>query len=657
MPNGITRESVLAAAQRMLDRGTPMEQVKAFVDRARERAQSNAKDQQKAKELSAGGKTATFLDRISGSASFGVGPLVGDAIAAGLDGDKSFKDVRAERSDRNAQLGNVGYAADVMGGLLTGGGVKSLGGVSLNAIKGLAGGGLGKKALVAAGDAALQGGVTGGVEGLDDLTFGAIKRASGKAAAGAGAGAFVGGSLGATAGKAAKMWTNRSLGKELAKRGVNVKTAEVLSAQLAEASPNDIAAALQRVDEFVAAGRGAEVMPADVLGEAGGDLLRAASNVSSKARQKAGTAIRQRDAKIGERKIGDLAAATGTTPEDITRSVTQQIDARSAAAAPLYDAFRSLGDLPVTKELDELRKLPIISQAIRTVKSESPELARLKWNDARVLDAAYKRVGSRAFKATHGYEPGEARMSLLDAIDAASGGKYRPAVETFADKSAAMEAYEAGTGLLGKTKGMGELALRDAGSEADMVRRGHLDAMAGKINAKTPNADLEEAARGANAMATSGVGTRAEAGMVKTLHGDPALKTLENRARKEAAFAKTSNAVQGNSTTARQVSGINDLLGVTSDIASGFSLNPAWWATMTGRRLAADEMQAIQKVIAKGKANTVAEALTQAGDSKTRSVLEDLLAEIARKQAATAQGTAVRRATRTATARAAAPND
>lgn len=644
------KEQIMAAAQRMLDSGVSPQIAQEFINRAAKRLQANAADQASAKELSTGAKAASLADRALGGATFGLSGLATDALGSAIDPNSSFADLRQQREDRNSQLGGAGIAADLLGGLATGG-------ASLSAIKGLANVGRAAKVGLAALDAGLQGGVTSAAEGLNDLSVAGLKRAGSRGLLGAGAGAVLGGTLGGAVGGIAARRMSGKLGAELVSKGVNVKQAEILAKQLAEASPNDIAAALGRVDEFVKAGRGAEVMAADVLGSSGQDLLRASANVSKKASDIAGERVRVRDAGIGDRKIGDLAAASGIAPADIASSVTKQIEDRSAAAAPLYDKFRNLGSLPVTDHLLELKKLPIIGQAIKTVKGESPELAKLPWNDARVLDAVYKRVGSRAFKATHGYEPGEARNQLLQAIDAASGGQYRPAVGAFADKSAAMDAYDVGTGLLGKSAGHGELALAEAGSEAPMVKRGLVDAMAGKIEAKAPNPDAGAAARSANGLAMEGAGTMQARGMTKTVLGDPAYQTLLGRGTKEAAFAKTSNALQGNSTTAKQASGINDLLGITADIASGFSLNPAWWATMTGRRLASENMNALAKQVAKKKAGVVADALTQGGQDNVRKVLEDILAEQARQQASTAAGRAARIKARTVISRSAGPND
>jgi hypothetical protein len=143
---------------------------------------------------------------------------------------------------------------------------------------------------------------------------------------------------------------------------------------------------------------------------------------------------------VGQAALGGTVAKGAQVAGTVARSaftpsradqLLRQAEATTRRAGPKYDQFKALGTLPPTQALDDILQLPVVRTALRTVKAESPVLRNLPDTDARVLDAVYKRVGSKAFSAKHGFETGQARTELLDAIDNASGGLYRPAVETF----------------------------------------------------------------------------------------------------------------------------------------------------------------------------------------------------------------------------------
>lgn len=152
----------------------------------------------------------------------------------------------------------------------------------------------------------------------------------------------------------------------------------------------------------------------------------------------------------GLAKAGEVATTVARATKVPSRAsqMLGQARSRDVAAEPLYKQFREMGPLPETDELKEIMKLPVIRRAIATVKSESPTLRKLENTDARILDAVYKRIGKKAFASKTGFETGEARTALLDAIDNASGGMYRPAVETFRQGSAELGAIQRGSRAL-----------------------------------------------------------------------------------------------------------------------------------------------------------------------------------------------------------------
>jgi hypothetical protein len=96
---------------------------------------------------------------------------------------------------------------------------------------------------------------------------------------------------------------------------------------------------------------------------------------------------------------------------------------RKAMAGPAYEQFKQLGELPMTEKLNDLMQLPIVQRAIATVQGESSKLAKLASTDAKVLDAAYKRIGNKAWASKQGFEAGTTRTDFLDAIDDAAASK------------------------------------------------------------------------------------------------------------------------------------------------------------------------------------------------------------------------------------------
>jgi hypothetical protein len=146
---------------------------------------------------------------------------------------------------------------------------------------------------------------------------------------------------------------------------------------------------------------------------------------------------------------GKAVGATSSASNVIRREAV-----RDAAANKGYGAFRKLGDLGRTPELDAILDLPVVKTAVATVKGESPTLAKLPDTDAAVLDAVYKRVGNKAFKALHGAETNEARQTLLDAIDAAAkpkGMSYADIVGAFKNDSRGIGAVQRGSDVVART--------------------------------------------------------------------------------------------------------------------------------------------------------------------------------------------------------------
>lgn len=147
----------------------------------------------------------------------------------------------------------------------------------------------------------------------------------------------------------------------------------------------------------------------------------------------------------------------------------KQRGAQQAAATPKFEAFRDLGDLAeniqsedqLAKTLDVL-ELPVVRRAINLVKNESPRLNKLPDTDAQVLDAAYKRLGQKAFKSATGFETKEAAQALSGMMDELSGGQYTPALEAFKAGAKRIEATERGAAMVAAGQRPSKATLKSA---------------------------------------------------------------------------------------------------------------------------------------------------------------------------------------------------
>lgn len=744
-------QKMLANVRALRAQGAPKSVIDAEVERWKPQiANENASEKEQAGQIDNLTKAATVAGEFANGATFGLGGLAADAIAAAIDPNLKFSDVREMRADREKQTGWYGGLANLAGGFLTGG-------ASLNAIKNAATlGRIGKVAL-AAGDAAAQGGVSGAAEGLRDWSAQGLANAGRAGATGAVAGALFGSTLGAGAGALAARRAAKNIGKELVSRGVNIGEAEVIAKQLAEASPADIQAALNRVNDFAKAGRAGDVMAADVLGEEGGRLVRSAVNVSPKAGEVAKARIRDRDARIVGRTRADLGATTGFTPQEMDTFENAVLDARNKQANVSYGKTRSEGaawdDLPnqievyqpptvagggyggevnpstrealdafrtrsgqaatrkegtvmqqqaresldrhlaenvvspsltgqpqphvvnpevipdnwssVMRNVEDATADPHVQLELRAMAAKDPDKwASINPNSFDAHLEAYQRINKR-LRAIEG-NPNIDRSELSGLLTAKDklgrsleqrSDTFRPANADYFDASKGLEAYKIGQEASQQSLPSDARRLMADVRPQDqrIADKGFVDRMAEQAGAG-PNPSMAEAAR-ANQRIGQQVGTVNAATKFRDRFGPEALAALEDRARKEAAFARTSNFLQGNSTTTQQANGVANLLGLTTDVASGFSLNPAWWATMTGRRIAGDEMNMIAKKIAAQKAGVISEALTREGDQNVRQVLEGVLAEMNRRAAARNIGIAARQRARSVFARSAGQND
>jgi hypothetical protein len=151
--------------------------------------------------------------------------------------------------------------------------------------------------------------------------------------------------------------------------------------------------------------------------------------------------------------IGGTAVRARFTPTAEQTLLKQEV-AREVASAPKYKAFRQLGDLAENIKTDEQLErtaniigLPVVRRAINLVRDESPRLKDLPDTDAQVLDAVYKKLGKKAFRAD-GFETAEAKRELGAVMDDLSGGMYSPATKAFESVSKEIAATERTSGMV-----------------------------------------------------------------------------------------------------------------------------------------------------------------------------------------------------------------
>lgn len=694
-------------ADRMLKRGRPREEVESFVARAMERQGRNRRDVENAGQINGLTKAATVAGEFADGATFGLTGLAGDAVAAGFDPNLSFADVREMRAAREKQTGVVGGIANLAGGLMTGGAslnaVKDIAnaGRFANAIKSMANGGRLAKAGLAAGDAALQGGVSSAAQGMREGSWQGAKNAAQSGLVGLGAGAALGGSVGLAAGKVigkgAQWIKGRQLEKQLVQRGVNLREAQAIASQLSDATPEAINSAIDRVEDFVRLGKGAEVTAADAIGVEGGRALRAATNISKQGDAIATQRLRSRDANIVSRSRRDVGQAAGFTPEQMdTYEQSLLADQRARANVSFgkareegiaFDAehpfprtheaevpesldsfgMRDIGAAPSapTDPAHELTRVALSDEIVRRkigqLVSENPERYRAAHKDEwTVMHKVYTRINKEIGKLKKtGNDVGDYYDGLLTAKQkigeslAARSKSFRAANAEFADIATGVEAYKAG-GLAARSSLPSKArALQSAVAEGkdELFRKGNVDGLAEQMGIG-PNAELGTAARAKQGVGQQAVATQNAAEKFRQIHGEDAYNALIDRAKAEGQFAATSHAAQGNSTSAKQVADMG-LLPLVADVAGSLSVNPAWMLTMFGRRVGGETLNKVMKKIAGKKALSAADALTRGGSDDAKAVLESILEELARRRAAQQAGAVVSRSVRSGVARSA----
>lgn len=301
--------------------------------------------------------------------ALGQGALLGfgDEVEAGLrtgfgllgDYDETVKDVRGQVKSFADENPATALAAEIGGGLVTGG----LGGARA------AGTALGRKILAKGGTAGLAGAIGAGE--------GAIAGAgAGEGAGGRLSGALVGGTLGGALGASAPAAINAvKSGVGRIKSGVSDKaaqsTADLKAIQALEEAGTTPQAVQKSLDETSAMGVTDAMIP-DVAGEATRRLARGATTIAGDGGDVATKALDERAANLGDEIANDVGSVLAGG-----KSATQALDEiatrQAANAGNDYDAAFNVNGTPVTvpvsDDIKRLFSLPAFDEAVEQARN------------------------------------------------------------------------------------------------------------------------------------------------------------------------------------------------------------------------------------------------------------------------------------------------
>ncbi len=453
----------------------------------------------------------------------GAGLGFGDEIEAGVrtgfgllgDYSKTRDDIRGDVKDFAEENPMTALAAEIGGGLITGG----VGGARA------AGTALGRKVLQKAGTTGLAAGV--------GATEGAIAGVgSGETAGGRVAGGLVGGTLGGGLGAAAPAAVNLvKSGVDRAAFGLGLKTddainraAERKAIQKLEDAGTSPEAVQKALDEQVEMGITDAIIP-DVAGESTRGLARASAAVSGEGRDIATKTLDERAANLGDEianDVGDVLAGGKSAADALDEIATRQ----KANAGTDYNAAFVQEGSPVTVEVgDDLKRLfalPSFDEAVEQARNlakfdgveipsaqdliDGKKISNLSLQELHYVKMGLDEVmglGKRGQSKTsigRGVERGlkGARAEFIDILDNASPkidgeSAYKTARNKFAGDARLQEAIEDGRKFFSlKPDEMQSSVARLSDSEKEAFRIGVAEAVRDSVDR---TADLADAGR------------------------------------------------------------------------------------------------------------------------------------------------------------------
>jgi len=316
------------------------------------------------------------------------------------------------------------------------------------------------------------------------------------------------------------------------------------------------------------------------------------------------------------RVAGDVAATIGTGP-DLDLLKQQVLTAQSQAAKPLYDAVRDI-QLPVEGNFKFVLQTPMGKQAFRdAAKMAANDGVQVDGLTVGIVDYAKRALDDIAQSAARKGNNNEARQARdLANILKAEADKvvpdYKKAREAFAGPAAVLDAMDEGFNAFGKDTTPAQLQ-RSLTEMTPSERLAFLPGAQAWVESQMGNAVNDPAAL--RNMFRKGWNEQ----KLRIILGDDVADDLLKRIDRELTYGKTTNAVVGNSETARRAAAMGEVAPETARLGS---------VGLTGIILSAfNKARVVLSGVKQPKVNSkMAEALT----STAATLDPTILAEIAR---------------------------
>lgn len=301
-----------------------------------------------------------------------------------------------------------------------------------------------------------------------------------------------------------------------------------------------------------------DMMLADMGGENTRNLMRSAANMASSGAQRLNRSLDNRQAGQWRRIERSMSRGLGN-PSEYSASLDQIVAMRDAASKPLFDAAMLVPIKP-DQQLIEVMQRPgmqsILKRTADKLRDEGIDMERqppmVLFHRAKMeIDKAINEV-KRGQANTQNWDVRTLTRMKHDLLNAIPNPTYKQALKVSAGENALKNAAEDGFDEALKIP-TEDLAKRvrslSSDSERDMYRLGAARALAGKIRAGNVMRDRTE-----NVFSSPDIQLRMKA--IFPSHG--ALREFQRDLILEAKKADTRKAVQGNSTTAKQLAQGNE---------------------------------------------------------------------------------------------------
>lgn len=495
-----------------------------------------------------------FSDEIEGGVRGGI-----DALTSG----KPFSDAYSERVGAARERQNKAasdnplayYGGEIGGAIALPGGLTRLG---IRGTARAANAGLGARTAASVREGAAYGAAfgTGHGEGLEGKVSGAA------------VGGVTGGAIGAAV--PGVVDAGSSLWRALVSRPIRTaaQPAAVGNEKLAEAllrdripggQPQNLPAALQTVQQRLATARAGgkpEMMLADMGGENTRNLLRSAANMPSTGAQRLNRRLDVRQSNQWRRIERDMTRALGN-PDDYANAVGDVIARRSQQASQDFGRAMAV-DVPMSQPLRAVLARPAMQTIMRNVQASLANEGQAIGRETRMqaLHRLKVELDNQIGQARRAQTMGNDRTAGMDArtlqilkndlLRTIDNPAYRRALDNFAGESALASAAEDGfeNALKMHVEEIGPMLARMSAGEQEMWRLGASRALAGRIRDGNQLRDRTE-----SIFSSPDMGLRLRA----IIPDARARREFQRGLVQEARMADTRKAVQGNSTTAKQL--------------------------------------------------------------------------------------------------------